>query len=58
MFYLQVPLRFDFPILFFESQDEWRTWLEQNHNAARGVWLKNSHHEEQRASGQKEILSI
>lgn len=30
----------DFPVLFFESQDEWRTWLEQNHNAARGVWLR------------------
>lgn len=30
----------DFPVLFFESQDEWRTWLEQNHNNARGVWLR------------------
>jgi uncharacterized protein YdeI (YjbR/CyaY-like superfamily) len=30
----------DFPILFFESQYEWRTWLEQNHKAAMGVWLR------------------
>jgi uncharacterized protein YdeI (YjbR/CyaY-like superfamily) len=30
----------DFPVLFFESQAEWRTWLEQNHNAAKGVWLR------------------
>jgi len=30
----------DFPILFFESQEEWRTWLEQNHNVAKGVWLR------------------
>jgi uncharacterized protein YdeI (YjbR/CyaY-like superfamily) len=30
----------DFPILFFESQEEWRTWLEQNHNVTRGVWLR------------------
>ena len=30
----------DFPIIFFESQDEWRSWLEQNHNVARGVWLR------------------
>jgi uncharacterized protein YdeI (YjbR/CyaY-like superfamily) len=30
----------DFPILFFESQEEWRTWLEQNHNVANGVWLR------------------
>jgi uncharacterized protein YdeI (YjbR/CyaY-like superfamily) len=30
----------DFPVLFFDSQEEWRTWLEQNHNDARGVWLR------------------
>jgi uncharacterized protein YdeI (YjbR/CyaY-like superfamily) len=30
----------DYPLLFFESQEEWRTWLEQNHNVANGVWLR------------------
>jgi uncharacterized protein YdeI (YjbR/CyaY-like superfamily) len=30
----------DFPIIFFESQDEWRSWLEKNHNVDRGVWLR------------------
>jgi uncharacterized protein YdeI (YjbR/CyaY-like superfamily) len=30
----------EFPVLYFESQEEWRTWLEQNHNDVNGVWLK------------------
>jgi uncharacterized protein YdeI (YjbR/CyaY-like superfamily) len=30
----------DFPVLFFESQEEWRTWLEKNYISANGVWLR------------------
>lgn len=28
------------PILFFESESAWEQWLEANHAAAQGVWLK------------------
>ena len=27
------------PLLLVESQEEWRTWLEQNHVSSPGVWL-------------------
>jgi uncharacterized protein YdeI (YjbR/CyaY-like superfamily) len=30
----------EYPILTFESQAAWERWLEQNHAAAAGVWLK------------------
>ena len=30
----------ELPILEFGSQDAWRAWLEENHPAADGVWIK------------------
>ena len=27
------------PLLLVEAQDEWRTWLERNHDESSGVWL-------------------
>jgi len=30
----------EFPVLFFELQEEWRTWLEKNYSSANGVWLR------------------
>jgi uncharacterized protein YdeI (YjbR/CyaY-like superfamily) len=30
---------FDLPIFHAESRAQWRTWLEVNHDSARGVWL-------------------
>jgi uncharacterized protein YdeI (YjbR/CyaY-like superfamily) len=34
------PSKSDYPELFFETSAKWRDWLEQNHTAAKGVWLK------------------
>ncbi|MEV0247395.1 YdeI/OmpD-associated family protein [Nocardia sp. NPDC050712] len=31
--------KFDYPIFHAETRPQWRTWLEQNHTSARGVWL-------------------
>lgn len=31
--------KFGYPIYHVESRAQWRTWLEANHDAARGVWL-------------------
>jgi uncharacterized protein YdeI (YjbR/CyaY-like superfamily) len=28
------------PILSFESQDRWETWLAENHSHSKGIWLK------------------
>jgi uncharacterized protein YdeI (YjbR/CyaY-like superfamily) len=30
----------DFPVLFFETNNDWRDWLEKNHSSADGVWLR------------------
>jgi uncharacterized protein YdeI (YjbR/CyaY-like superfamily) len=30
----------DLPVIFFESWQEWRSWLEQNHKNLNGVWLR------------------
>ncbi len=30
----------DLPILFFDSPESWRTWLQESHQQANGVWLK------------------
>lgn len=30
----------ELPILFFESQDAWETWLEANSALSKGLWLK------------------
>jgi uncharacterized protein YdeI (YjbR/CyaY-like superfamily) len=30
----------ELPVLAFESQDAWEAWLEENHLASPGVWLK------------------
>lgn len=30
------------PVLLFESQNQWRTWLKDNHNLPQGVWLKHA----------------
>ena len=30
----------DLPVIFFESGQEWRKWLEQNHKDVKGVWLR------------------
>lgn len=31
--------KFDYPIYHAETRPQWRSWLEANHNDARGVWL-------------------
>ena len=31
--------KFDYPIYHAEARDQWRSWLKQNHDSARGVWL-------------------
>ncbi len=31
--------KFDYPIFHAETRAQWRTWLEVNHESARGVWL-------------------
>jgi uncharacterized protein YdeI (YjbR/CyaY-like superfamily) len=30
----------DLPILFFESSHDWEAWLEKNHAAAKGLWIR------------------
>lgn len=30
----------DLEIIFFKKPEEWRRWLEQNHNISKGVWLR------------------
>ena len=30
----------DLPILFFETQQHWETWLEENHVVDQAIWLK------------------
>lgn len=30
----------NYEVIFFESPEEWRKWLEGNHNSTNGVWLK------------------
>ena len=34
-----VTWKFDYPIYHAESREQWRSWLEANHDSARGVWL-------------------
>ncbi|HEX9260581.1 MAG TPA: hypothetical protein VF855_13665, partial [Acidimicrobiales bacterium] len=31
--------KFGFPIYHAETREQWRAWLVQNHEDARGVWL-------------------
>jgi uncharacterized protein YdeI (YjbR/CyaY-like superfamily) len=30
----------EYPVLLFADLAEWRTWLDANHTAAPGVWLR------------------
>src|SRR5918911_759444 len=30
----------DLPVLLFEHQDAWAAWLDENHAASPGVWLR------------------
>lgn len=32
----------ELPVLLFLSQNDWRIWLEDNHNESPGVWLKHA----------------
>jgi len=32
----------DLPVLLFNSQKDWHTWLQDNHDQPRGVWLKHA----------------
>ncbi|MFA5329503.1 MAG: YdeI/OmpD-associated family protein [Prolixibacteraceae bacterium] len=41
----------DYPVLSFEEPAEWEMWLEQNHSASNGVWLKFH----KKASGLKSV---
>jgi uncharacterized protein YdeI (YjbR/CyaY-like superfamily) len=34
------PVRTDYPVLFFESQEDFRKWLEKNHADVPGIWLR------------------
>ncbi len=36
----KLMLKADLPVLFFETQEKWRDWLEQNHQNTGGVWLR------------------
>jgi uncharacterized protein YdeI (YjbR/CyaY-like superfamily) len=33
-------IKTDLQILFFETSDAWRKWLEKNHSDSPGVWLR------------------
>ncbi|HWF74941.1 MAG TPA: YdeI/OmpD-associated family protein [Solirubrobacteraceae bacterium] len=37
---MPAPPRADFPVLSFASASGWEQWLEANHDAVSGVWLK------------------
>lgn len=41
----------DLPVLSFTSQQDWRNWLEENHNQPKGVWLKHA----KKASGKTSV---
>lgn len=41
----------DLPVLLFESQQDWHTWLEKNHSQPKGVWLKHA----KKAFGKKSV---
>lgn len=36
----QVSQKEDLPVVHFESQRAWETWLEENHSRSAGLWLK------------------
>lgn len=41
----------DYPVLFFETENQWTDWLEKNHDKSDGVWLKFA----KKASGIKSV---
>ena len=41
----------DIPVMLFERQKDWAAWLDKNHAAASGVWLKLA----KKASGDKSV---
>jgi len=38
--------KFDYPIYHAETRAQWRSWLKQNHDEVRGVWLASWREEE------------
>jgi uncharacterized protein YdeI (YjbR/CyaY-like superfamily) len=41
----------DLPVLLFPSQEDWHTWLEDNHDQPQGVWLKHA----KKSSGKESV---
>lgn len=41
----------DLPVLLFSSQEDWRTWLGDNHDQAMGIWLKHA----KKSSGKESV---
>lgn len=39
------------PVLLFTSQQDWRSWLEENHNQHQGLWLKHA----KKSSGKQSV---
>jgi uncharacterized protein YdeI (YjbR/CyaY-like superfamily) len=39
------------PVLLFNTQENWRAWLEDNHEQPRGLWLKHA----KKSSGKKSV---
>jgi uncharacterized protein YdeI (YjbR/CyaY-like superfamily) len=37
---LWILMKLDLPVLPFESQKKWETWLAKEHDRSRGIWLK------------------
>ena len=33
-------MKSDYPVLEFKSQEDWRNWLQDNHQSIPGIWLK------------------
>jgi uncharacterized protein YdeI (YjbR/CyaY-like superfamily) len=41
----------DLPVLLFNTQENWRAWLEDNHSQPQGVWLKHA----KKSSGKESV---
>jgi uncharacterized protein YdeI (YjbR/CyaY-like superfamily) len=42
LYYLSREIFKDLPVLLFSTQEDWRTWLEDNHKQLQGLWLKHA----------------
>lgn len=37
---INAPVKIDYPIIAFESQQAWEQWLANNHHISQGIWLQ------------------